>query len=239
MHSMRNLTRVAFLSAMVLATASVRPADANGSGTSEDDGWVELFDGQGMDHWRDYGTGGAPRGWVIDDGALHFPGEGGDSSGLDIITAESYTDFELELEWKVAPGGNSGIFYLANPGDDAIYWAAPEMQVLDDAVHRDGQDPLTSAGSAYALYPAPRGVVHPAGEWNAVRIVMDGGRVEQWMNGEKIVEYVLGSEEWKAAVARSKFADWDRYGRADSGHIGLQDHGDRVWFRNIRIRVPE
>ncbi|MGB1658763.1 MAG: 3-keto-disaccharide hydrolase, partial [Longimicrobiales bacterium] len=114
--------------------------------------------------------------------------------------------------------------------------SAPEMQVLDDERHPDGQSQLTSAGANYGLHPAPRGVVHPAGEWNHVRIMVQENRVEHWLNGEKIVEYVIRSPEWAELVAASKFSQWPAYGQADEGHIGLQDHGDPVWYRNIKIR---
>jgi len=112
------------------------------------------------------------------------------------------------------------------------------MQVLDDARHKDGQSRLTSAGSAYGLYAAPAGVVKPAGEWNAVRIVVRGNHVEHWLNGTKVVEYELGSPDWKAKVEASKFKQWPGYGRAASGHIALQDHGDRVAYRDIKVRTP-
>lgn len=202
-------------------------------------GWSLLFNGHDLGGWTGYHPDTPPKDWTVDNGTLHFPGEGGNGSGQDLITENAYENYELSLDWKVAEGGNSGIFYLVTPGHDAIYWAAPEMQVLDDANHRDGGDPMTSAGSAYALYPAPRGVARPAGEWNNARIRIDDGQVTHWLNGEKIVEYQLGSDEWQAAVDASKFADWEYYGQAERGPIGLQDHGDPVWFRNIKIRAFE
>ncbi len=167
--------------------------------------------------------------------------EGGEivrtTGGGDLITEQQFTDFELRLEWKISTGGNSGIFYRGSEEYDAIYWSAPEMQVLDDAVHADGQNRLTSAGSDYGLYPAPAGVVKPAGEWNAVRLIVRGNHVEHWLNGQKVVEYELGSPDWTAKVAASKFKEWPDYGKMTRGHIGLQDHGDRVWYRNIRIKM--
>src|SRR5919202_1955113 len=110
------------------------------------------------------------------------------------------------------------------------------MQGLDDARHADGKSRLTSAGAAYGLYPSPAGVVKPAGEWNKVRLVVNGAHVEHWLNGQKVVEYELWSPDWEAKVKASKFAAWPGYGRARRGHIALQDHGNQVWFRNIRIR---
>jgi hypothetical protein len=195
-------------------------------------GWRLLFDGRTTAGWRGYMRTGMPDGWRVVDGALTRVGPAGD-----IITMEQFRNFELALEWSVAPGGNSGIFYRAIEGPAAIYVSAPEMQVLDDAAHRDGLSRLTAAGSNYGLHGVPEGIVRPAGEWNAVRIVVDGNHVEHWLNGVKVVEYELHSPEWKELVANSKFAQWPEYGQAAEGHIGLQDHGDRVAFRSIRIRV--
>src|SRR2546425_4804446 len=173
-----------------------------------------------------------PSGWGVREGALTRV-----RPAADIITTEKFGIFELSLEWNVAPKGNSGIFYRASEDDDAIYWTAPEMQVLDDAGHPDGQSRLTAAGADYGLYPSPAGVVKPAGEWNHVRILVDGNHVEQWLNGVKVVEYELGSPDWEAKVKRSKFATHPRYGRNAEGYIGLQEHEYRVAFRNIKIRV--
>lgn len=194
-------------------------------------GWRLLFDGAGTAGWRGYKQTGMPAGWAVVDGTLTRVGRGGD-----IVTLEKFRDFELAIEWMVEPGGNSGIFYRALEGSGPIYYSAPEMQVLDDSAHADGKSPLTSAGSNYALYAAPRGVVRPAGEWNAAKIVVRGSHVEHWLNGTRVVEYALGSDDWKRRVANSKFREWPEYGTGAEGHIGLQDHGDRVAFRNIKIR---
>lgn len=212
--------------------AGAQPADPNT--LTEDErraGWNLLFDGRSLAGWRGYNRSDVPDGWAVQDGTLARIGPGGD-----LITEAQYTDFELALDWKVAEGGNSGVFFRAEEGHEWIYQSAPEMQLLDDAGHADGRSPLTSAGANYGLHPAPRGVVRPAGEWNEARIVADGARVEHWLNGVKIVEYELGSPDWAARVAASKFAEWPAYGQARRGHIGLQDHGDPVWFRNVKIR---
>lgn len=202
------------------------------SAAEREAGWRLLFDGRTLDGWRGYGRPDMPAGWVARDGLLIR-----ESQAADIITRETFRDFELALDWMVRAGGNSGVFYRAAEGQDAIYFSAPELQVLDDAAHPDGASPLTSAGAAYGLYPAPRGVVKPAGEWNAVRVLVRGDHVEHWLNGQRIVAYELHSEDWKARVAASKFRDWAAYGQARQGHIGLQDHGDWVAYRNIRIRA--
>jgi hypothetical protein len=200
--------------------------------SERDAGWRLLFDGATVDGWRGYGSEEVPAGWSAKDGMLQLDGGGGD-----IITSEEFANFELALEWRIGEGGNSGIFYLAELGSDAIFMSAPEMQVLDDAGHPNGQDPLTAAGSNFGLYPAPPGIVRPAGEWNQARIVVEGDRVEHWLNGTRVVEYTLGSAEWADLVKNSKFDDWPEYGTARSGHVGLQDHGDPVWYRNIKIRA--
>jgi hypothetical protein len=207
-------------------TGAARPADEPAGE------WRVLFDGTSTDAWRGYGRPDLPAGWQIVDGALTRMAEAGD-----IVTKEQFANFELELDWMVRPGGNSGVFYRAVESADPIYYSAPEMQVLDDAAHQDGGSPLTSAGANYGLHPAPAGVVRPANEWNQVRLIVAGNHVEHWLNGQKIVEYELGSEDWKQRVANSKFVEWPAYGQAARGHIGLQDHGDWVAYRNIRIRV--
>ena len=195
-------------------------------------GWQLLFDGRTTNGWRGYMKDTMPTGWQVIDGALTRVAPAGD-----IISKATYKDFELSLEWKVGDGSNSGIFYRAVEGPEEIYFGAPEMQVLDDTKHPDGKNPLTSAGSDYGLYPAPRGVVKPVGEWNSVRIVARGNHIEQWLNGQKIVEFEQWSDEWKQRVANSKFKAWPEYAKATEGHIGLQEHGGWVAFRNIKIRV--
>jgi hypothetical protein len=194
--------------------------------------WRTLFDGRTLDAWRGYRRDSVPRGWRVLDGALTLVGKAGD-----LITRDVFGDFELVLEWMVAEAGNSGIMYRVTEDAAETWQTGPEMQVLDDARHRDGRSRLTAAGAVYGLYPAPAGVVKPAGEWNSARIVVRGDRVEHWLNGVEVAAYRLGSADWEARVAASKFRKWPRYGRAAVGHIALQDHGDRVAYRNVRIRA--
>lgn len=195
--------------------------------------WEVLFDGSSLDRWRGYREDRPPPGWVIEDSTLAFvPGAGGG----DLITREQYGDFELVLDWRISPGGNSGIFYRATEEGDYAFETGAEMQVLDNDGHADGESPLTSAGSNFGLYPAMEDVTRPVGEWNRARIVARGPEVQHWLNGSMVVEYRQGSDEWRERVAETKFADWPEYGEAMRGHIGLQDHGDRVWYRDIRIR---
>ncbi|MFN2399048.1 MAG: DUF1080 domain-containing protein [Gemmatimonadaceae bacterium] len=227
-------------SGIAIATASCSSTQQVGS-ASADSGvvtrenrmseWRPLFDGQTTRQWRGFRSDSLPAGWKVVDGALTRVAQGGD-----IITTEQFDDFELKLEWKVAPGGNSGIFFRVTEAEDGVHKSGPEMQVLDDAKHADGKRPETSAGAAYAIYPAPRGVVRPAGEWNEARLVVDGNHVEHWLNGTKVVEYELGSPDWEDRVRKTKFSETPRYGREPKGHIALQDHGDWVAYRNIMIR---
>ncbi len=200
--------------------------------TEKGEGWKLLFDGKSTAGWHMYGRKDAPvQGWQVMDGSLVRAGRGGD-----IATDESFDNFELKVEWRISPAGNSGIFFRSN---EALRWCwetAPEMQVLDNAEHADGRNPTTSAGSNYALIAPPRDVTRPLGFYNEARIVARGNHVEYWLNGEKTAEYELLSPEWEELVRNSKFAQMPNYGREKSGVIVLQDHGDRVWFRNIKIR---
>lgn len=194
-------------------------------------GWRLLFNGRTADAWRGFRKAGMPDGWKVVDGALTRVALAGD-----IVTREQFSNFELSLEWRVESGGNSGVMYRVTEQAEATYETGPEMQMLDDARHADGRSRLTAAGALYGLYPAPEGAVKPAGQWNSARILVAGNRVEHWLNGVKMVEYELLSRDWEAKVAASKFNQWPGYGRAPKGHIALQDHGDLVSIRNIKIR---
>ncbi len=196
------------------------------------DGWRLLFDGTSLDAWRQYKGDALPAAWRIVDGMVvkNVPTE-------DIVTRDQFGDFELTFDWRVAKGGNAGVFYRATEEYEKVYWSAPEYQLLDDPNARDGQNPKTSAGAAYGLYDAPRGAVKPAGEWNTARIVAKGAHIEHWLNGTKMAEYEAGSPDWEARVKASKFVDWPNYGRARRGVIALQgDHSGDLALRNIKIR---
>ncbi|MFN0243445.1 MAG: family 16 glycoside hydrolase [Planctomycetota bacterium] len=197
-----------------------------------DAGWRLLFDGRTTNGWRGFRQTAMPAGWEAIEGELVRTGSGGD-----IVTSEEFEDFELALEWKVSPGGNSGVFFRVGEDDDAVWRTGPEMQVLDNDAHADGKNPLTSAGSNYALHAPRFDRTRPIGLWNQARLVVRGNHVEHWLNGDLLLEYDQESAEWKSLVAASKFASMPKYGTLRRGRIALQDHGDRVAYRNLKLRV--
>jgi hypothetical protein len=197
--------------------------------------WRPLFDGKSTDNWRAYHGTQFPRiGWHVENGCLKHRAQG---QGGDIVTREKFANFELELDWKVAPGGNSGILYRVSDDGQETWHTGPEMQVLDNEGHPDGKNPLTSAGALYGLIAPNRNATRPAGAFNHVRILVNGNHVEHWLNGKKILEYELNSSNLKSRIANSKFKDFPQFASEETGHIALQDHGDEVWYCNIRIRA--
>lgn len=225
----------ATLSALLLTiVCSLNGLSAQNTLTPEERaaGWRLLFDGQSLAAWRGYNQQTMPAGWQAVNGALTRVAEGGD-----IITREQFQDFELALEWKIAPGGNSGIMFRVQETPDPAYYTGPEIQILDTTGLAEKPAPETATGSNYALHAPTADVAKPAGEWNAFRLVVRGNHVEQWLNGTRIVTYELGSADWQRRVAASKFKDMPGYGKAARGYIALQDHGAEIAFRNIKIRV--
>jgi len=203
--------------------------------------WQVLFDGQSTEHWRGYGMDDFPtEGWIVEDSVLVFRAPESGSSGLDIITKETYEDFELILEWMISEGGNSGIFYHVLEQDRAIYWSGPEFQILDNENHPDADQGVNGnrkSASLYDLIPAQPQNMRQHGEWNSIRIVSEGPTIQHWQNGEKVVEFERWNQEWFDMLHESKFNCFPEFGAIQKGHIGLQDHGDEVKFRNIKIRT--
>lgn len=195
-------------------------------------GWKLLFDGKSLVGWRGYKTTTPPAGWRAANGELIRDGSGGD-----LMTVDQFDNFELRLEWKISPNGNSGIIYRIATDGPYPWSTGPEFQVLHNAGHKDGQNTITSAGANYAVNPPIKDVTRPVGEWNEARLIANGNHVEHWMNGVKLLEYEIGSPDWEARVKASKFATMPGYGRVKRGYIALQDHGDVVTYRNIKIRT--
>jgi hypothetical protein len=198
-------------------------------------GWKLLFDGKSADGWRAYRGKEMPDKWHVEDGTLVLKPRGGKKGG-DIVASDEYDNFELTFEWKISPGGNSGVMYRVSEEEGAPYATGVEYQILDNAKHSDGRNPKTSAASAYALYAPTKDVTKPVGEWNQSKIIVNGNHVEHWLNGEKVVEFEFGSEDWNTRVGKSKFKDMKRFGKESKGYIDLQDHGNEVAYRNIKIR---
>lgn len=228
------LVTVALSAACARSTPRVEPVPVSPNTLTDDarrSGWQLLFDGTTTAGWHTYAKPGTVTGWEAIDGMLVRTTGGGD-----LVTDRQFDSFELEWEWKLRTGGNSGVFYWAHQASELIYHNAPEYQVLDNVAHRDGLSPLTATGSLYGLYPSPPDLVNPVGQWNKSRIVTRGARVEHWLNGVRVLEVNFDSDEMKAKIAASKFAEWPTFGKTRRGYIGLQDHGDSVWYRNIFIR---
>jgi hypothetical protein len=230
--------KLAFATFLSLAFgASTQAADAgkkapDAQAKSKPGKWETLFDGKSTDKWRGYKKDEFPSSWKVEDGALHtVPG-----NGSDIVTKDKYDSFELELEWKVTPGANSGVIFHASENAPESWNTGPEMQILDDTRHPDGKNPKTSAGALYALIAPKDKELKPVGEWNKARLIINGNHGEHWLNGKKVVEYELNSKELNDLFANSIFASMPRFAKVPSGHIVLQHHDDEVWFRNVRIR---
>jgi len=217
-----------------------------------DTGWIDLFDGETLNGWRNYGgSEDNVDKWVVNEGMLELTQEGlfpmwdlissaifGGASGDLIYYREKFRNFELALEWKISKGGNSGIFYLVADEERNYAWrTGVEMQVLDNDGHPDGEIITHRAGDLYDLIAADPETVRPPGQWNEARIKVHNNQIEHWLNGVKVVSVERASEEWNRLVAASKFSEMPGFGKFDTGYIVLQDHGDPVWYRNIRIRT--
>jgi len=199
------------------------------------EGWELLFDGKSVDNWKTF-NGGAVTGWKIINGELHNSGVGSDHGG-DIITKKQYTNFELYLEWKVTSESNSGIFFHVQEGlTNAIYESGPEYQLIDDKGWPTQLEAHQYSGANYAMHVPQNAKVVPIEEWNTTLIIVNGPHVEHWLNGTKVVEYELWTDEWNALKVKSKWAEASNYGMSKTGHIGLQDHGGLTMFRNMKIR---
>lgn len=198
------------------------------------EGWILLFNGKNTDGWRQYGKQAPPgSGWVVEDGLLHKLPK---VRGGDIITTNQFNDYELSWEWKLAPKANNGVKYLVTEKRPSA--PGPEYQMIDDVGAKDiGQTKHQTASYYDVMPPSAAKKMNPAGEWNSSRIIIKGNHVEHWLNGAKVLEYELGSEEVKKGVAESKFKKAPGFGEKIIGHIMLTDHGDEAWYRNVKIRV--
>jgi hypothetical protein len=193
-------------------------------------GWTLLFDGKSTAGWRGFKTPAPDAGWKVKDGALSPDPK----TSKDLVTKDKYENFELVFDWKISPKGNSGvIFHVIEVGDET-YESGPEYQILDNA---RGEPPLEQAGGLFALYPPTSDRTRPVGQFNHALIIVDHGKVQHYLNGMKVAEYEIGSPEFRAKVAASKFKRWPQFATGQAGFIALQNHGDDVAFKNIKIRA--
>ena len=225
---------------LLTLTQSARTEEPNTLTAEEKQaGWQLLFDGRTTAGWRGYRSDRMPESWKVENGSLLARREKGKSAG-DIVTVNEYDDFELTLQWKMTPGGNSGVVYRASEELRNLWESGPEYQILDNAGHLDGLNRLASAGACYAVFAPAKDATRPLGKWNDTRIVARGKHVEHWLNGEKLLEYEVDSRTWQAHVKTSKFYltayGQGNWGRASKGHIALQDYGGAIEFRSIKIR---
>lgn len=217
---------------------TAEPAD-----TKTDSGWVSLFDGKTLTGWHNYGKTTVGEAWKVADGTLYLDTtkKAGwqTAQGGDIVSAEEYENFDLKLEWKIAPGGNSGIIFYVHEDTTKykyVWQTGPEMQVLDNDLHADGKIPKHRAGDLYDLISCKTETVKKPGEWNEAEIVAKDGKLDFFLNGTNVVSTMLWDDAWKKLVAGSKFKEWPDFGTYKKGHIALQDHGNTVWYRNIKIK---
>jgi hypothetical protein len=207
------------------------------TGKEEQAGWKLLFDGQSLTGWHGYNMKGIPGCWIAEENSITLSTEGG-AEGLDLVTDETYGSFALSLEFKLSEGANSGIIFQV--AEDSAYGfpyeTGPEYQVIDDQHWPEPLEDWQLCGANYAMYPPAFPALKPLGEWNHAFLVVDGNRVTQILNGKKVAEYVKYSGDWTARRNSGKWTDYPDYGKYDTGHIALQNHGSRVWYRNIKIK---
>ena len=238
------LTALVFLLATAGCTTNEKSKEVKTENVkTEDTGWTDLFDGKTTAGWHNYGKTTVGEAWKVADGALYLDTmqklDWQTKGGGDIVSAEQYTNFHLKLEWKIAPGGNSGIIFYVNEDIakyEYVWQTGPEMQVLDNAAHPDAKIPKHRAGDLYDLIAVNKETVKPAGEWNEAEIKSVNGKLDFYLNGTNVVSTTLWDDSWKTLVAGSKFKAYPDFGTYKEGHIALQDHGNTVWYKNIKIK---
>ncbi len=220
--------------ALALAAGAVLASDDQAhntlTGAEKAAGWKLLFDGRTLNGWREFKKTTIGPGWQVADGVITLVDP---AKADDIVTTDKYANFDLVFDWKISKNGNSGVYYHVIETGEHGYETGPEYQLLDNA---HGEPPLQRAASLFGLYAPSSDVTRPVGTFNHSRIVVDHGHVEHWLNGVKVAEYQIGSADFKARVARTKFAFWPRFATADTGYISLQDHESVVAFRDIKIK---
>jgi hypothetical protein len=225
--------KIAVLACLILIIGLEAVADDNILSKEElADGWKLLFNGSDMSQWRNFKKDKIHKKWIVRDRAMVLTKKGGG----DLISKQKYRDFDLKLDWKISEAGNSGVFILADEDARIIYLHAPEIQLLDNKRHRDNKEQDHLSGSLYDMIASPAESHKEAGEWNQLRIRIQNKHLKVWQNEVVTADIIIGSEQWKALIANSKFKKWEGFGENEEGYIGFQDHGDEVSFKNIKIK---
>ena len=207
----------------------------------KEEGWKLLFDGKTTNGWQIF-KNRKNNTWEVKDGTLHCKpvnenttGDGDERS--DIMTTDEFANFEFTCDWKISPKGNSGIMFRATEEFDQPYYSGPEYQLKDDIGYPEELKELSETGANYGMHATTPKTLKPVGEWNSTKIVANGKHIEHWLNGQKVVEYEIGSPDWLKRKEGSKWKDAKGYGMSPKGHIDLQDHGHEVWFKNLMIKT--
>jgi len=200
-------------------------------------GWKLLFDGKSLKGWRSY-QNQVTNSWTVNNGVMYCKGSETDKSDkrADMITEKEYENFDLSIDWKISPQGNSGILYMVTEEFPRSYQSGPEYQIIDDLHFPQKLEDWQKTGANYAMDPAPTAAPNPVGQWNTTRIVVNNGHVQHWLNGKKLLDFQMWTDEWKKKKMEGKWKDAPGYGMSKKGHIGLQDHGSEAWFKNLKIK---
>ncbi len=222
---------------LIDCSSSKKNIDNNLSKEEQKQSWKLLFNGKTMEGWRTYQNKAADS-WSVNDGVLYCKGSETNKSDKrsDLITEDQFENFDLDIDWKISSQGNSGIMYMVTEEFPAAYLSGPEYQLIDDNNFPEKLEDWQKTGANYAMDPAPEAVTKQVGEWNHTEIIVNKGHVQHWLNGKKIVEYDLWTDEWKKKKMAGKWKDAPGYGLSKKGHIALQDHGSEAWFKNIKIK---
>lgn len=230
---MINWSKGILVVALITNAVSVFAVDNTLTQQERDNGWELLFDGHDMAQWRNYKQKTINKKWIVEEGKMVLTTKGAG----DLISRKKYKNFELSIDWNIALAGNSGIFILVDEDLPIIFLRAPEIQLLDNERHHDNEEADHLSGSLYDMIASPVSSHRIAGQWNTLKIKILNKKLTVWQNDFVTAKVIIGSKKWSSLLANSKFSGWKGFGENEEGHIGIQDHGDKVALKNIKIRV--